>query len=235
MISDENKSHYACIKDFNKFMCNKTKNKNNKYFCKCCLQCFSSEKILIEHKENCLIINGKQSVKLKIGSISFKNYFKQLPVPFKIYADFEYILKGVKSSDENNGSYTEKYQDHIPCSFAYKVVCIDNRFSKKVVLYRGKNAVYRFIEAILNENDYCKKIIKKHFNEGLIMSVEEEERFQLSNSCWIFDKLFDGRDDNVRDHCHITRKYAEAAHWSCYVNLKLSKKIPVIFHNLRVY
>ena len=157
LISDGNKSHYVYVKDFDRFMCNKTKNKNKKYFCKCCLQCFSSEKVLIEHKENCLIINGKQSVKLKSGSISFKNYFKQLPVLFKIYADFECILKGAKSSDKNNGSYTEKYQDHVPCSFAYKVVCIDNNFSKKVVLYRGKNAVYRFIKAILEEYDYCKK------------------------------------------------------------------------------
>ena len=74
LITDENKSHYVCIKDFNRFMCNKTKNKNKKYFCKCCLQCFSSEKILIEHKENCLIINGEQSVKLKSGSIISHNY-----------------------------------------------------------------------------------------------------------------------------------------------------------------
>ena len=110
---------------------------------------------MIKHKENCLIINGKQGVKLKSGSISFKNYFKQLPVSFKIYADFEYILKKVKSSHENNGSYTEKYQDHIPCSFAYKVVCVDNKFSKNVVLYRVKNALYRFIQAILEEYDYC--------------------------------------------------------------------------------
>ena len=43
LISDENKSHYVYIKDFNRFICNKTKNKNKKYFCKCCLQCFSSE------------------------------------------------------------------------------------------------------------------------------------------------------------------------------------------------
>ena len=93
-------------------------------------------------------------MQLKIGSISFKNYFKQLPVPFKIYADFECILKGVKS-DKNNGSYTGKYQDHIPCSFGYKVVCVDNKFSKKVVLYRGKIAVYKFIKAILGEYDYC--------------------------------------------------------------------------------
>ena len=93
LIADEHMSHYMYIKDFSRFMCNKTKNKNKKYFCKCCLQCFSSEKVLIEHKENCLIINGKQSVKLKSDSISFKNYFKQLPVPFKIYGDFECILK----------------------------------------------------------------------------------------------------------------------------------------------
>ena len=96
-ISDES----VYIKDFNRFMCNKTKNKNKKYFCKCCLQCFSSEKVLIEHNENCLIINGKQRVKLKSGSISFKNYFKKLPFPYKIYADFKCILKGVKSSDKN--------------------------------------------------------------------------------------------------------------------------------------
>ena len=59
LITDENKSHYVYIKDFNRFMCNKTKNKNKKYFCKCCLQCFSSENIFIEHKENCLIINDQ--------------------------------------------------------------------------------------------------------------------------------------------------------------------------------
>ena len=184
------------------------------------------KKFLIEHKENFLIINGKQSVKLKSGSIKFKNYFKQLAVPFKIYADFECLLKGVKSISKNNSSYTEKCQDHIPCSFAYKVVCIDNKFSKKVVLYRGKKAVYRFIEAVLKDYDYC--------NKNLLMSAEKE-RFQLSNSCWICDKLFDAGDNKVRDHCHTTGKYGSSAHWSCNTNLKLTKNVPVIFYNLRGY
>ena len=76
---------------------------------------------------------------------------------------------------------------------------------------------------------------EKHFNKNLIMSAEEEERFQLTISCWICEKLFDAGDNKVRDHCHITGKYGDAAHLSCYVNLKLSKKIPVIFHNLRGY
>ena len=82
-------------------------------------------------------INDKQSVKLEEGIIEFENYFKQIPVPFKIYADFECNLKSVESYE---GFYPKKYQYHIPCSFAYKLVCVDDRFSKPIALYRGENA-----------------------------------------------------------------------------------------------
>ena len=84
----------------------KTKNKNKKWFCKSCLQCFSSKSVLIKHKENCLRINGKQSVKLEKGIIEFENYFKQIPFPFKIYADFECNLRAAECY---KGSYTKKY------------------------------------------------------------------------------------------------------------------------------
>ena len=178
-------SHNVYIKDFNRLMFNKTKNKNKKYFCRCCLQCFSSGNVLTEHKENCLVINGKQNVKLGKDSISFKNYSKQLLAPFKIYADFECILRPTSSKkvSEKNGTYTEKYQDHIPLSFAYKVVCVDNKFRKDVFMYQGKIAANEFIKANLREYDYCRKIMKKHFNKNLVMSAEEEEKFQLANSC----------------------------------------------------
>ena len=88
LITDDNMSHYVYIKDFNRFMCNKIIFKNKKDFCKYCLQCFSSKRVLVEPKEVCLEINGKLTVKLKSISIKFKNYFKQLAVSFKIYADF---------------------------------------------------------------------------------------------------------------------------------------------------
>ena len=42
-------------------------------------------------------------------------------------------------------------------SFAYSVVCCDDKFSKPTALYREKNANIRFIEAILEEMNYCKK------------------------------------------------------------------------------
>ena len=137
LLINNDKSHYVYIKDFDRFMFYKTKNKNKKWFCKSCFQCFSSENILIKHKENCLSINRKQSVKLEEGIIKFENYFKQIPIPFKIYADFEWNLKKVKC---NEGSYIEKYQDHIPSSFTYKIVSIDDRFTKPIIIYKGQNA-----------------------------------------------------------------------------------------------
>ena len=120
-------------------------------------------------------INGKQSVKLEKRIIESENYFKQIPVPFKMYDNFECILKGVECYER---SYTKKYQDHIPCSFPYKVVCIDDRFTKRIVVYRGENAPCEFIKAILKEYKYCRKIMSKHFNKKLIMSKKRNIYFK---------------------------------------------------------
>ena len=190
-----------------------------KWFCKSCLQCFSNKKVLIKNKEDCLSINSVQCVNVEEGIIVFENYFKQLPVPFKIYADFQCNLDSVEIY---KGSYTKKYHDHVPCSFAYKVVSIDNRFSKPIVVYRGKNAAYKFIEAIFKEHKYCKKIMKKNFNKNLLMTEQEEYLFQKSNNCWICEKLIDNDDEKIRDHCQITGKFRGAAHWSCNINFQLT-------------
>ena len=65
LISNNFMSHYLYIKNFERFMFNKKKCKRKKYFCKCCLQCFSSESVLSEPTKDCLVINGKQNVKLE--------------------------------------------------------------------------------------------------------------------------------------------------------------------------
>ena len=123
-ISNRFVSHYVYIIDFNRLLFNKTKHKGKNTFVNVFLQCFSSESVLIEHKKDCLVVNGKQNVKLESGFIFLKNYSRQIPVPFKIYADFEYILKSCDNGVDNKCfSYTKKYLDHVPCSLAYKVVC----------------------------------------------------------------------------------------------------------------
>ena len=236
LISNDFTSHYVYIKDFNRRMFNKTKPKGKKHFCKSCLQCFSSENVLLEHKKDCLLINGGQNVKLEKGFIEFKNFNRGIPVPFKIYADFECLLKGCDVGINNECfSYTSKYQDNIPCSFAYKVVCVDNKFSKDLLFCSGKSAVKKFLMCIFREYEYCRSVMKKHFNKNLIMTAEENELFGKSNICWICGKLIDTGDNKVKDHCHITDKYRGCAHYLCNLNLRGTKKVPVIFHNLRGY
>ena len=126
---------------------------------------------MTEHKKLYLKINGKQAVKLDKRATEYKSLYKQIPVAIKVYDDFECILKGIES---NVGSRTKYYQDHIPWSFSYKLVCVDNKLSKPIVLYKGKNAAYKFIEAILEEYEYCKRVMKKHLNKNLIITEKEE-------------------------------------------------------------
>ena len=69
------------------------------------------------------------------------------------------------------------------------------------------------------------------------MTEEEEHLLQESRSCWICKKFIDDDDDDerVRDYCHISRKFRGVGHLECNINVQLTKKVPVIFHNLGGY
>ena len=49
----------------------------------------------------------------------------------------------------------------------------------------------------------------------------------------ICDNVYVNGDVDVRDHCHITRKYRGSAGRDCNNNVKLNNKIPIVFHNLK--
>ena len=111
LITEDEKKHYVLIKDFNAFMYNQSKHKERKHFCMYCLQCFSSERILANHVNNCLTINGAQAINMpKQGEniLKFNNFHKQLPVPFVIYADFEAITKKVQGCKQSEEMENEK-------------------------------------------------------------------------------------------------------------------------------
>ena len=38
--------------------------------------------------------------------------------------------------------YSKKYQDYIPSSFAHKPVCVDDEFTKPIIVFRGENHAY---------------------------------------------------------------------------------------------
>ena len=243
LITENENKHYVLIKNFNRFMYNQTKYQHKKHFCMFCLQCFSSERVLKNHKENCIQVNGKQAIKMPDEDnniLKYNNFHKQQAIPFVIYADFEAITEKVQGCMPSDGkSYTETYQERKDCSYGYKVVCCyDDKYTKQEQIYRGENAVYQFMEAMLEEVKYCKKVVKKSFNKPLRMTENDEEEFKKANECHMCEKKYTDKDIRVRDHCHITGKYRGSAHQECNLKLKIESdniKIPVIFHNLRGY
>ena len=242
LITEGENKHYVLIKDFNKFMFKQNKHEPQKHFCMYCLQCFSREDVLTKHINNCISINGKQAINMpeKGDKVYFKNHHKQLPVPFVIYADFEAITEKIQGCQPNNEkSYTEAYQKHTDCGYGYKVVCCyDDKYSKPVQIHRGENAIHKFMENMLEEVNWCKSKMKKHFNKPLKMTKEDEKDFQKAIKCHICDQQYTDKDIRVRDHCHITGKFRGSAHQDCNLKLRIKPdniKIPVIFHNLRGY
>ena len=146
-------------------------------------------------------------------------------------------VQGCKPNDEK--SYTQAYQKHTDCGYGYKVVCCyDDQYTKLTQIYRGKKAVYKFMEKMLEEVDYCKKVIRMNLNKKLEMTDDDENKFKNTTACHICNKQYTDKDIKVRDHCHITGKYRGSAHQECNLKLRVDSdkiKIPVIFHNLRGY
>ena len=135
-------------------------------------------------------------------------------------------------------SFTTTYQSPRACSYGYKVVChSDQKYSKPVEIYRGEDAIEKFIVKMFEEVRSCQSVMREHFDKPLIMTPENERDFH-STSCYICGRKYKDDDKPVRDHCHITGKYRRYAHDICNLNLRLdskSIKIPVIFHNLQGY
>ena len=236
LIERDGKSHYVLIKNFSRLMFNITKDRDKKHFCERCFQNFSSDKRLMDHKKDCIIVNGGQATRMpEEGTfVDFKNYSKRLQVPFVIYADFESLLSSV-GGGEGGGAPSGAYQEHIACGFSYKVVCyFDDEYSRLLQGKRGKDTVYDFLTSLLDEARRCAKIIHKT-NKPLVMTPSDEADFLRCERCHICGKVYDEDSVRVRDHCHLTGTYRGSAHESCNLNFKVTNRIPVVFHNLRGY
>ena len=145
-----------------------------------------------------------------------------------VYVDFESVLKPLNDIDTTQGveigteSSTTASQEHVACSFAYKIVSsVDPSFSRPLVLYRGEDAAEKFVcdlqkEAKQLNIDYIKT------PKPMIFSVEDSLSYTNATTCHICAKPFG--DDNVRDHCHITEIYRGAAHIICNLQYRLNPK-----------
>ena len=237
--------HYVLITDFNGMMCSFTKHQHKQHFCMKCLQNFTTQKILDEHKLNCSQINGNQAVRMPDPTkgehlLKFNNYHKQQAVPFSIYSDFEAITKKIKQEEQSNGeSYTKAYQRHIACGYGYKLVCsYDNKYSRPVKCYRGKDAAEKFIHEINDEVKYCVKIATMLTDKySKVENLDIESKFETKD-CVVCGEIFKKQENRGTWFCQFTGKCKGTAHRSCisktWINPK-KLKVPIIFHNLKGY
>ena len=130
--------------------------------------------IIIQQKlERLVESNGKQMIKVpeKWEYIRFKNYERKIKSPFMIYADFESILIPEDNEKQNpEESYANKNQKHVALSYGNKLVCVNDQLSKPFKSYLGGNAVYNFINIMIEESKFCTNIMQKHLNKELVMA-----------------------------------------------------------------
>ena len=69
-----------------------------------------------------------------------------------------------------NESFTNKYQKNVACSYGYRLICVDDKFSKFFKSYLDEDAFYNFISSMIKESNFCSNVMKKHFNKELVMT-----------------------------------------------------------------
>ena len=100
--------------------------------------------------------------------VKFKNFKRKIKSPFMIYADFKSILVPEDNGNQNpNHSYTNKYQKNVACSCGYKLVCVDDKFSKPFKSHLGQDAFYNFVSSMIKESKYCSDAWKNILTRNL--------------------------------------------------------------------
>ena len=221
---EDGKSHYSLIKNFSRLVRSQITTRTNEpiHICKRCFCHFTSQELLDKHIEYCY--NNKATfVKMpKPGSnLHFKNYYKQLPIPFCVYADFECITSTMSSCCPNpKESYNFSYQKHEPSGFCFYAKGIGGKRIKPIIFTKtseDQDVAKIFVEKLteltkgIYEDFYCRP-------KPIVMTAETQKEFNNAVNCHICGYKLD--KDRVRDHCHFTGEYRGAAHNKCNLMCK---------------
>ena len=216
-------NHYCLI---TKLHCLINKDSHMKHVCRRCLTAFSSQPVLIDHIDRC---QKQQPSKITFSwkdQLKFEDYYMKVPVPIRVYADFECI-----NQPQNNPKVLFK---QIPIAVGYyQISPFGNNYSSCF----GTDCTKWFVNEMLT----LEKIASNYFKINLELEIiqEEEVQFQLAEECWLCEQPFTEGTElrKVRDHDHLTGKYRGAAHNICNINCKQrsSSFVPIFFHNFSGY
>ena len=217
------KNHYCLI---TKLHCLINKDSHMKHVCRRCFTAFYSNDVLNNHIERCI---NQQPTNITFSwknQLKFEDFYMKVPVPIRVYADFECINQLQKDP--------KVLFKQIPIAVGYYQI---SPFGNNYSSYFGLDCKSWFVIEMLT----LEKIASKYFETNLELEItpQEEESFQLAEECWICEQPFTEGTElrKVRDHDHLTGKCRGAAHIICNINCKQrsSSFVPMFFHNFSGY
>ena len=156
-----------------------------------------------------------------------------------MYADFESIQEPIQGASNNpNVSSTRGVNIHTLSGW-----CVYSHFSygnlmNSLTQYRGPDCINEFCKHIISE---AKRLYDSFPEKPMVpLTKSQLKEYKRATKCHICFKPFSEKKRKekkrkVRDHCHYSGLYREAAHSSCNLQYKIPNYIPVVFHNLAGY
>ena len=252
LIENADQTHYVWIKNMSALLNGQYNNHSHKlFYCLRCVNGFSSEEKLNNHIKYC---EDHDYIKTKLPKadgksniLKFNHVERQQKIPYKIYCDFEAINEKINNNNENEK--TIKITNHKISGYC---IVLSNTITNesKVYHYSSANESHeeifnRFASELFNIKENIEEKYKYENAVPIIMTAENNNDFNNAEQCYMCNKIFGSTFINkfnkkiiitkVRDHCHFTGKYRGAACQACNLKFRVSKVIPVIFHNLRGY
>ena len=239
LYEENGRYHYSLIKNFSRLFRSQITSRTNEpiQICKRCFSHFTKEELLEKHIKYCSN-NATAVVSMPEPNtmLYFKNYHKQLPTPFVVYADFECFTKPMNTCSPNpKDSYNYNYQKHEPSGFCFYVKGVVDKKIKPIIYTKtseDEDISKVFVEKL---TEVTKGIYNDFYRrpKPLRLTQSEQKSFVNAVNCHICNHEL--KEDKVRDHCHFTGQYRGAAHNKCNLMCKKPKVLPVIFHNLQGY
>ena len=212
-------THYSWVKRLTALLYDQNRHNESKHFCERCLHGYSRKELLERHKPKCkgLLKSPTRTEMLKEGEniMSFRNYHKQMKVPYVIYADFECVLEKIKGCEPSpDKSFTVKTEKHEPCSFSYVAVRSDGKLFGPFT-YRGRDAVYVFLRWLQNHEREMREDIA--IKRPLVMTPEDWQKHNNVTDCHICNKSLVKAMflDSVSVHNPYTGIYCGQSHRMC--------------------
>ena len=238
LYEENSKYHYSLIKNFSRLFRSQITSRTNGqiHICKRCFTHFSKEELFQKHIEYC---SNNETVAVKMppinSKLSFNNYYKQLPVPFVVYADFECFTKPMSTCSPNpEDSYNYNYQKHEPSGFCFYIKGIIPNIIKPIT-YTKKKDTDNIAEIFVKKLEkVTNKLYDDFYRRPLPLKLTKKNRNLLIKQKLV---IFVKKNYNLIKLEIIVMLLVNTVVLLIIVDLQCRKPmiLSVIFHNLQGY